>query len=192
MPIRRIVMMVMAGCMVGMLTGCGVPQEEFDAKVAELDAAAETNNMLTAKVEDLGTQLNAEKSKGRSMQLKLDDANKSLSEMEAKDVASAQALVAEQGKVADLESALSTLKSAKQLADDQISELEAALAELQAEYENLQHRFGQLKKNMLSFGEGGSSPAVQPQASSAPQTSGKAPAADSKSALDLLDEMGMQ
>lgn len=192
MPIRRIVMMVMAGCMVGMLTGCGVPQEEFDAKVAELDAAAETNNMLTAKVEDLGTQLNAEKSNVRSMQLKLDDANKSLSEMEAKDVASAQALATEQGKVADLESALSTLKSAKQLADDQISELEAALAELQAEYENLQHRFGQLKKNMLSFGEGGSSPAVQPQASSAPQTSGKAPAADSKSALDLLDEMGMQ
>ena len=50
MPMRRIVMMVMAGCMIGMLTGCGVPKEEHEAKVAELNAAWEEIETLKGKI----------------------------------------------------------------------------------------------------------------------------------------------
>ena len=39
MKVKAIVMMAVAGCAVSMLTGCGVPKEEHEAKLAELNTA---------------------------------------------------------------------------------------------------------------------------------------------------------
>ena len=71
------------------------------------------------------------------------------------------------------------------MAKGRISEVEAALAKLQAEYDELQNRFDQLKKNMLSFGGEASIPVEKPVAAPAPKADDAAPKADSKSAIDL-------
>ncbi len=195
---RRIAMMVMAGCMVGMLTGCGVPKEEHEAKVAELNAAWEEIETLKGKIADTESLLKAEQGKVRNKGIQLDDTTKRLTELTEKEAATTKALADEKGKAAALESDLAAAKSATGMAQDATSEVEAALAKLQAEYAQLQNRFDQLKKNMLSFGNGGSIPAeapkaaAAPKADAAPQADDGAPKNDSKTAMDLLDEMGMQ
>ncbi len=195
---RRIAMMVMAGCMVGMLTGCGVPKEEHEAKVAELNAAWEEIETLKGKIADTESLLKAEQGKVRNKGIQLDDTSKRLAELTEKEAATTKALADEKGRVVALESDLAAAKSAMGMAQDATSEVEAALAKLQAEYEQLQNRFDQLKKNMLSFGSGASIPAeaptaaAAPKADAAPQADDGAPKTDSKTAMDLLDEMGMQ
>jgi len=195
MPMRRIVMMLMAGGMIGMLTGCGVPKEEHEAKIAELNAAWEQNETLKAKISDTESLLKAEQGKVRSTGNELADAAKRIQELNEKEAATASALASEKGKTAALESDLAAAKSATGMANDEISKLEAALAKLQGEYDSLQNRFNQLKKNMLSFGGEASIPAEKPMVDAAPQTAA-APAADagtskssSQTAADLLDAM---
>ena len=73
MPMRRIVMMVMAGCMVGMLTGCGVPQEEHEAKVAELNAAWEEIETLKGKIAELEDSLKTERENSGLKGMNCDD-----------------------------------------------------------------------------------------------------------------------
>jgi len=182
-------MMVMAGCMIGMLTGCGVPQEEHDAEVAELNAAWEEIETLKGKIADTESLLKAEQGKVRNNRIELDDASKRITELNEKEASTAKALADEKGKSAGLESDLAAAKSATEMAKDQIGELEAALAELQAEYDNLQNRFDQLKKNMLSFGGEASIPAEAPKAAPAPKGDDAAPGSDSGSAKSLLDDM---
>lgn len=184
MPMRRIVMMIMAGCMIGMLTGCGVPKEEHEAKLAELNAAWAEIETLKGKIADTESLLKVEQGKVRNNQIDLDDAGKKLTEMKEKEAATAKALTVEKGKVTALENDLAAAKSATQLANDQISELEAALAKLQGEYDSLQNRFDQLKKNMLSFGDA-SMPAVESETVEAPATDDESPA----TAKGLLDDM---
>ncbi|MEN8255132.1 MAG: hypothetical protein ABFR33_06640 [Verrucomicrobiota bacterium] len=177
---KRVMMMVVAGCAMGLLTGCGVPQEEYDAKIGELNAAAAEAETLNGEIADLKSLLKAEQGKFNSKRIDLDGAEKRIAELEKKEAAAAKALADEKGKVSQLESDLAAAKSAKGMAQDKASELEAALAGLQGKYDKLVADFEQFKKNMRSLG--------------APVPASPAPAADdgessSKTALDILDDM---
>lgn len=192
MSMKRIVMMLVAGCVIGLLTGCGVPQEEHDAKVAELNDAWEEIETFKGKVADLESVLKKEQGKVRNNRIELDDAAKRIADLNEKEAAAAKALADEKSKAVEFESDLAAAKSATDMAKDQTREVEAALAALQDEFDALQNRFDQLKKNMLSFGEEGSAPApAAPKAAQvAPKADDGAPSSDSKSAMDLLDDMG--
>ena len=181
---KRIIMMAAAGCAVGMLTGCGVPQEEHDAKIAELNSAWAEIETLKGSVTDLESLLKAEKGKTRNSRIELDAASKRITELTAKEAAAANALADEKGKISELESQLAAATSATGMAEDRTTEAEAALAALQVEYDKLQARFDQFQKNMRSL-SGASTPAA------APKTDGSAKS-DSETALNLLDEMSMQ
>ena len=177
---KRIIMMAAAGCAIGLLTGCGVPQEEYDAKIGELNAAWAENETLNGKNTDLESLLKAEQGKVRSTRIELDDASKRVAELKEKDAAAAKALADEKGKVSGLESDLAASTSAKGMAEDRSSEAETALASLQGKYDKLVADFEQFKKNMRSLG--------------APVPASPAPKSDdgesaSKTALDILDDM---
>jgi len=186
---KRIVMMVVAGCAIGLLTGCGVPQEEYDAKIGELNAAAAEAEILNDKITDLESLLKAEQGKFNSKRIELDDAEKRITELTEKDAAAAKTLADEKGKVSELESDLAATKSAKGMAEDRSSEAETALAVLQGKYDKLLADYEQFKKNVRSLG----GTELIPEAS----TPEAAPEADdgessSKTALDILDDMDMQ
>ena len=106
MPMRKIIMMVMAGCMIGMLMGCGVPKEEHEAKVAELNAAWEEIETLKGKLDDTETLLKKEQGKVRNSQIELDDASKRVAELTEKEAATSTALADEMDKTAALETDL--------------------------------------------------------------------------------------
>jgi len=177
---KRIIMMVAAGCAIGLLTGCGVPQEEYDAKIGELNAAWAENETLNGKNTDLESLLKAEQGKVRSTRIELDDAGKRVAELKEKDAAAAKALADEKGKVSGLESDLAASTSAKGMAEDRSSEAESALAALQGKYDKLVADFEQFKKNMRSLG-------ASVPASPAPESDAGESA--SKTALDILDDM---
>jgi predicted RNase H-like nuclease (RuvC/YqgF family) len=186
---KRILMMLVAGSVVGMLTGCGVPKEEHEAVVADLNAAFEEIETQKGSIASLESSLQAEQKKVRSSRLELDDAAKSVAELKEQEAVTAQALVDEQANVSRVESELSSTQSSLSAAEINISELEGALAKLHSEYDELMNRFNQLKKNMLAMGGDVPVAASAAPAEVAPKS---APAAETKSAMDLLDEMGME
>lgn len=193
MPMKKVIMMLVAGCVVGMLTGCGVPKEEHEAKLAELNDAWQEIETLKAEKAEVVANLEAEAKKARSIRIELDDAKNSVTELQEKEAATASALAAEKNKVAELEGDLSAANSATKMAQDHGNELQAALDQLKDEYAHLQNRFDQLKKNMLALGGSTATvPAEKPKAADAPAPAAKTSSDDSKSALDLLDEMGAE
>ncbi|RKX46522.1 MAG: hypothetical protein DRP64_03075 [Verrucomicrobia bacterium] len=187
---KRIIMMAAAGCVVGMLTGCGVPQEEHDAKIAELNTAWAEIETLKGKVTDTESLLKKEQGKVRDTRIKLDDASRRITELTEKEAVSAAALAAEKGKTAELESDAVSATSSLGMAQDRTTEVEAALATLQGEYEKLQIRFDELRKNILAIDGASSIPAASAPAA-APKASGSGKS-DSETALDLLNEMSME
>ncbi len=191
---KRIVMMVVAGCAMGLLTGCGVPQEEYDAKIGELNAAWAEAETLKGKITDLESLLKAEQGKVRSTRIELDDAEKRITELTEKDAAAAKALADEKGKVSGLESDLAAAESAKGMAEDRSSEAETALAVLQGNYDKLLADFEQFKKNIRSLGGEEFIPAASTPVAAAPEAAPEVDDGEStpESALDILDDMDMQ
>lgn len=189
MLMRRVVMLVVTACVLGMLTGCGVPQEEYDAKIAELNDAWGEIDTLKGKVADLESLLKAETGKVRSTRIELDDASKRIKELMEQEAASATALAEEKGKVAELESDLASAKSATGMAEDRTDEIQAALDTLQAQYDALKARFDQYVKNMRALG---GEPPAEVEAPAAAPVEKESAGSESESALDILDDMSMQ
>jgi len=182
MQIKTIAMMMAAGCAVAMLTGCGVPQEDFDAKVAELATAGAEIEALNVKLADKESLLDAERSKSSNANAKLAAANKSNVALKTKEAQTASSLVDEKAKVARLETDVASAQSATASAREQTREVETELDELQEDYQTLQNRFDQFEKNMKAL----DTPRVVAPAVAAPVAS------ETKSALDVLNDMSVQ
>jgi len=177
---KTMAMMIAAGCAATILTGCGVPQEEHDAKIAELNTAWAEIETLKGSVADKESLLKAEQKKVKSARIELDESSKRISALQGTSALTASALADEKAKVDELEGNVSSALSAKAMAQDRAGEVEVELADLQEEYQKLQNRFDQFEKNMSSL-----------DGSSAPRKSDPNKS-DSETALDLLNEMSVQ
>ena len=184
MQMKTIAMMAAVGCAVTILTGCGVPQEEHDAKIGELNTAWQEIESLKGKNTDLESLLNAEKAKLQTTRIELDDAAERIAASKTKQAETASALATEKAKIPELESKLSSEKAATIRAQEAATEAEDALAKLQEDYQKLQGRFDQFEKNMKVLN------ATQ-SAGSAPKASSSANPEDA-TALDLLNQMSIQ
>lgn len=180
MRMKTIAMMIAAGCAVTILTGCGVPQEEHDAKIAELNTAWAEIEALNGSVADKESLLKAEQKKVKSARIELDESSKRISGLQEKEAQMASVLADEKAKVEELENDVSSAQSAKAMAQDRTGEVEVELADLQEEYQKLQSRFDQFEKNMRALDGASSSRVSDPNKS------------DSEVALDLLNEMSVQ
>jgi len=184
MQIKTIAMMVAVGCAATILTGCGVPQEEYDAKVAALDTAMKDIEGLKGKKADLESLLNSEKSKVRNTRIELDNATKRIATLKKAEAAAASALADEKSKVVSLEGKVSSAQAALASAQTLTADAESALVALQAEYEKLLKRFESMQKNMNAL-------SAPPKKAAPARVSAPAPAPTAeKSALDVLNDMG--
>jgi len=189
MQMKRIAMVMVAGSVVALLAGCGVPKEEHAAKIAELNAAWAEIETLKGSVADTESLLKAEKGKIRNTRIELDDATRSITELTEKEAATATALADEKGKVSKLESDMAAAKSATGMAEDRASEVETARVVLQGEYDKLKADFEQFKKNMRALGA--PVPAA-PAPAPAPEADDGSTKSHSETALDLLNDMSME
>lgn len=176
---RVMATMVVVGCAVSMLTGCGVKQEIHDATIAELNTAFQEIEAQKGTIVDKEEALDKEKSALRKAGVELDSANERIKTAQAKEAETAAALASEKTTVSNLKSQLSSEKSRVSSAQQNVSELESELADLQEAYKSLQGRWKQMEDNLNDLDK-----VAGPAKASAPV------AADGDaSAVDLLSEM---
>jgi chromosome segregation ATPase len=167
------------------LTGCGVPQEKHDALVAQLTADREASEAaLNGKITDLESLLKSEKAKTQSLRLQLDDATEQCKVLRQQSAETASELADEKSKTLSMEQEVADAKLGEIVAQDLAREAEEKYNALKDEFDALQRRFEMFKTNLQGFGKPAS--AVAPKAA-APAAS---PEAESKSSLDILNEMG--
>lgn len=186
MKVKNVAMMIAAGCALGMLTGCGVPQEEHDAKVAAMTAErVDLEDKLNGKVADLESVVKSEKAKVRTSRIELDDATERITGLQQKSAKSIKALASVKTEVAQLKTELATAKSAMLAAQDKATTIEEKFNALDVEYQGLKRRFEMFQSNMGSINSSST-----PAASSALDVmDAEESKSDSDTAKSLMDQM---
>ncbi len=185
MQMKTIAMALAVGCAMTILTGCGVPQEEHDAKVAELNTAWTEIENLKGTITDKETMLDAEKARIRTARIELDDASQRIKALQVSEAEIKVELADTKSKVVGLESSVSAAKSSTLTAQDRTVEVEGELVALQEDYKKLQTRFDQFEKNMRALDSASAAPKAAPKAKASAKS-------DAESAMDLLEQMGNQ
>ena len=198
MQIKSIATMLIAVCAVGMLTGCGVPQDEHDAIVAQLNADHEqVATDLKTKLADAESLLNAEKERTRNLNNDLRDSTVLNDELKGSINDLKTSLANANGQVSSLESQLTSAKASIQSAQGMAADAQNDAAEARMEAEATQRRFEELIANLIALNKikpedvgfdnlstGTAAPAMDMDTGSTEETSG------TESAADLLDAMG--
>jgi len=200
MQIKSIAMLVAAGCAIGMLTGCGVPQKEHDAIVAQLNAEAQASeDALNITLADTKSLLEAEQAKTRKLQIELNDSVERIDELKSSANELTDSLTAEQSTVSQLESDLAAVTATVSSAQQATRDAENERNVMEIEKQETQRRFDMLRAALLELN--GREPAdmgIKLEGiigdMDAPSATGSviksAPAAsDSNSLTGLLDEM---
>lgn len=152
MQIKSIAMLVAAGCAVGMLTGCGVPQKEHDAIVAQLTAEAQaTEDALNAQLAETKSSLDAESAKSSKLQIEVNNSVARIDELKSAADALTDSLTAEQNKVSQLESDLAAVKATIASYQQQTLDAENARDAMELEKQETQRRFDMLRKALLDL-----------------------------------------
>ena len=193
MKVKAIVMMVVAGCAVSMLTGCGVPKEEHEAKLAELNTAWQEIETLKTSNTELEEKLTAETGKVKAANVKVEDAKADLKASQKKESATASALASEKSKVTRMEQDVASANSAKDRAEEETLSVEGKLETLQSEHMDLQQKLEEFKRNLQGLDSLNASSMAVEDAGSIEDMMGAEPMTDSsESAADLLDAMSAE
>lgn len=152
MQIKSIAMLAVAGCMIGMLTGCGVPQKEHDAIVAQLNAEAQASeDALNVTLADTKSLLEAELSKTRKLQIEINDTAERIDELKSSANELTDSLAAEQSKVSQLESDLAAVTATVASSKQQTLDAENERNVMEIEKQETQRRFDMLRKALLDL-----------------------------------------
>jgi hypothetical protein len=199
MQIKSIAMLAVAGCAIGMLTGCGVPQDEHDAIVAQLNAEAQASeDALNAKLSETQADLTAELAKTSKLEVEIQDTVARMDELKLAAEEAGELLVAEQGKVTQLKADLAAVTATVDASHQQALDAEKQRDLMEMEKIETQRRFDMLRAALLDLNNKNPDDlqiklivddmnGVAPSAAAAPES---APAAsDTESVKGLLDEM---
>lgn len=155
------------GCVVALLvTGCGVPQEEHDAAVAQLQAErVEVEETLSGKVSDLESVVKSEKAKSKSIRLELESTERKLKTSQQKVLSATKEAATAKAKIASLNKELSRAESATSRVKDQLLSAQGQVASIETERDELQSRLDMFMKNMSALDNGGSQSLPDPDTS---------------------------
>jgi len=152
MQIKSIAMMMIAGCAIGMLTGCGVPQEEYDAMVAQLTTEKETAvNELQTKLDDSESLLNAEKARTTSLNGDLRDSTVLNDELKQANAELKDNIADLNSSIEDLQSQVATARAQIRTAQDRAASADTARNQAEMEAQRTQRRYDELVANLLEL-----------------------------------------
>jgi len=147
---KTVIRIMMVGCAAMLLTGCGIPKEDYDKVVKQV---ADRDKEITALKDEIAKgkeDLASEQAKSRRFEADVsvvkDEVKKVQGELSAEKTKAADA----QQKVSALESELSTSKSEVARVQAALSESETALKELNGKYQNMVKRWEQFEKNLVA------------------------------------------
>ena len=199
MQIKSIAMLAVAGCAIGMLTGCGVPQDEHDAIVAQLNAEAQASeDALNATLAETKSQLVAELAKTGKLESEIQNTAARIEELKLATDESNNLLAAEQNRALQLEADLAAVTATVDSSHQQALDAENQRDLMEMEKIETQRRFDMLRAALLDLNNknpedlqiklivddmGGTPAATESITESAPAAS------DTDSVKGLLDEM---
>ncbi len=155
--IKYLSWLVLASILV--VTGCGVPQEEHDAAVAQLQVErANVEATLNGKISDLESVVKSEKAKGKSMRLQLDSTERKLRESQKKAIEAAKDVASVKAQVTSLERDVSRAESTADRVKGQLAALQEQATTVESERDELQRRLDMLMKNMRGLSNSGALP----------------------------------
>lgn len=149
-----------------LVTGCGVPQEEHDAAVAQLQAErADVEETLNGKISDLESVVKSEKAKSKSIRLELESTERKLKTAQQKVLSATKEASTAKAKITSLNKELSRAESATSRVKDQLSSAQEQASTFEAERDEVQKRLDMFMKNMSSLKGEGSQTLPDPEAS---------------------------
>ena len=141
------------------VTGCGVPQEEHDATVTQLQTErANLEEMLNGKISDLESVVKSEKAKGKSMRLQLDSTERKLREPQKKAISAAKDAAKVKAQVTSLKREVSRAESTAKRVKDQLSSAQEQAKTVEDDRNELQRRLDMLMNNMSGLSNSGALP----------------------------------
>ena len=135
-----------------LVTGCGVPQEEHDAAVAQLQAErTEVEETLNGKISDLESVVKSEKAKNKSIRLELESTERKLKTSQQKVLSATKEASTAKAKITSLNKELSRAESATSRVKDQLASAQEQASTFEAERDEVQKRLDMFMKNMRSL-----------------------------------------
>ena len=132
-----------------LLAGCGVPQEEHDAMILQLQSEkTEIETSLNEKIAELESIVKAEKAKVKSHRLEMDNAERKIRDFQTKNAQSIKDAAKAKSEITSLKRSLNRVEDARDQAEEKISRINDQLVQIQSEKDGIQFRFDQLVKNM--------------------------------------------
>ena len=136
------------GCVI-LLSGCGVPQEEHDAAITQLQTShAEEQTALNAKITDLETIVKSEKAKAKSHRLEMDSVDRKLKELQKKNAEVIKEVSSAKSQISSLKRNIRRAEQARDQAREDLADMEINAAQIQADKDELQVRWQQLIDNL--------------------------------------------
>ena len=132
-----------------LLAGCGVPQEEHDAMILQLQSEkTEIETSLNEKIAELESIVKAEKAKVKSHRLEMDNAERKIRDFQTKNAQSIKDAAKAKSEITSLKRSLNRVEDARDRAEEKVSRINDQLAQIQSEKDDIQFRFDQLVRNM--------------------------------------------
>ncbi|MBN2163685.1 MAG: hypothetical protein JXR25_07430 [Pontiellaceae bacterium] len=181
MQIKSIAMLAVAGCAIGMLTGCGVPQEEHDAIVAQLNSEHQMElDKVNTELQDTKSLQKAAEDSVRSLRADLRDSTALNDELKETNKSLKGELADVRSDISSLESQLKSAKASIQSAQAMASDAESERATMEMEARETQRRFDELILNLAQLN------GVKPSDVGFPELDGMV-----ESAVPMVEDMGM-
>ena len=132
-----------------LLAGCGVPQEEHDAMILQLQSEkTEIETSLNEKIAELESIVKAEKAKVKSHRLEMDNAERKIRDFQTKNAQSIRDAAKAKSEITSLKRSLNRAEDARDRAEEKVIRINGQLAQIQSEKDDIQFRFDQLVRNM--------------------------------------------
>ena len=132
-----------------LLAGCGIPQEEHDAMILQLQSEkTEIETSLNENIEELESIVKAEKAKVKSHRLEMDNAERKIRDFQTKNAQSIKDAAKAKSEITSLKRSLNRAEDARDRAEEKVSRINDQLAQIRSEKDDIQFRFDQLVKNM--------------------------------------------
>ena len=111
-----------------LIAGCGVPQEEHDALVLQMQTEkAELEANLNTKISELESIVKSEKAKVKSHRLEMDNAERKIKDLQTKNAQSVKDLAKTKSEITSLKRSLNRAEDARDRSEKKISETESQL-----------------------------------------------------------------
>ena len=134
------------------LTGCYVTEEDHNIAIAKLQSErADIESSLNKKIADLESIVKAEKAKGKSLRLQLDNTERKLKDGQKKAIDAAKEAAKLKSEATSLKRDVNRVESEKKRIEEELEDIKEQLSSIELERDEVMNDLEQLRNNMSAL-----------------------------------------